>query len=66
MPSSFTVRGRAQGLNPRRSKRPPTDATLTKDHDHGSHEEEEEDEEGSEEVLIGLMPISQEMASPSD
>jgi hypothetical protein len=40
--------------------------TLTqKDHDHG-HEEEVEEEEGGEEVLIGLMPISQEIASPSD
>jgi hypothetical protein len=57
MPSSFTVRGRAQGLNPRRSEDHLPTATLTKDHDHGSHEEEEEGEEGSEEVIRTFFRI---------
>jgi hypothetical protein len=49
----------------RRRNHLPTNNAHAKDHDHG-HEEEVEEEEGGEDVLIGLMPISQEMASPSD
>jgi hypothetical protein len=60
MPSSFTVRGRAQGPNPRRSEDHLPTAT-SKYHDHGSHEEEEEGEEGSEEVVRTFFRIRERL-----
>jgi hypothetical protein len=50
--SSFTVRGRAQGPDPRRSVDHLPTQLSSKDHDHGKDEEEEEGEEGREEGIV--------------
>jgi hypothetical protein len=53
----FTVRGRAQGTNPRRSAdHLPTNNAQPKDHDHGHEEEAQEEESGEEGQGVVIAP----------